>query len=147
MLMEAKKMKTAIITGATDDVGKIVSTEFGINDYNVVLVSDNYSKINEFAYLLSNSNKGMYDPFVINEVNHKELIKKLDNLKKNLGSIDVLVNNVTNTPKFGIETFNTYDYSSRFLKCVDRWYNKLPINLKEVYVLSNVVASYKPVTI
>lgn len=135
-------MKTAVIIGSTNNIGKEISEEFGENGYNVIMVDRDYSTVSAAAYELGFWNKGNYNPFVINRINQNEINNKFDKIIKKNGSIDILVNNISSTSEFGLDLNNIQEILGNNNQNINLFYNELPTKLKEIYFLSNIISNY-----
>jgi short-subunit dehydrogenase len=108
--------KTVIITGATDGIGKSLAVLLSA-DYNLALCGRSQDKMNELLSELSDCH--VYSQcFDITDSDNRHQF--CENVKKEFGSIDVLVNNAgANTKKDKITDINLDDLRYMFeLNCV-----------------------------
>jgi len=125
-------MKTVLVTGSSNGIGKEAIIKFAKNNYNVVIT---YNKDYESAILLENEIKEKYNVGTLvlkldisSEDNIKEVIKKTINKFNN---IDVLVNNA------GIAIDTTFEDKTK-----DNFMKTLEVNLVGTFLVSKYVAKY-----
>lgn len=108
--------KTVIITGATDGIGKALAILLS-NEYNLALLGRNQDKMNDLLLKLGNCH--VYaECFDITDGNRRHQF--CENVKKEFGTVDVLVNNAgANTKKDKITDIDLKDLRYMFeLNCV-----------------------------
>lgn len=125
--MESLKGKTAIITGAGRGIGKAIATALAAEGVNVGLISrsnDDLLKLqDELKTYAIKTTSAVADVANILAVN-----KAVKSIKKELGSIDILINNA------GIAKFGKF----LDLKPVE-WENQIKVNLFGVYYVTRAV--------
>jgi len=125
-------MKTVLVTGSSNGIGKETVKKFAKNNYNVVIT---YNNDNENALILEREIKENYnvDTLVIKcdiskEEEIKEMIKKTIN---KFGNIDVLVNNA------GIAIDTTFEDKTK-----DNFMKILEVNLVGTFLVSKYASKY-----
>lgn len=108
--------KTAIITGATDGIGKALAITLS-KEYNLALCGRSEDKMNQLAQELRNG-RVYTECFDITDSEKRH--RFCENVRREFGSVDVLVNNAgANTKKDKIADINLDDLRYMFeLNCV-----------------------------
>lgn len=124
-------MKTAVITGATGDIGESTATLFAQNGYNLALVyntsKNKATKIKE-KLKIYNTHIDIYEC----DVSHNLKVKKLiSNILCDFNGIDILVNNA------GISQQIMFTDTTE-----DIWDNMINVNLKSIYNTCFYVTPY-----
>ena len=125
-------MKTVLVTGSSNGIGKETIIKFAKNNYNVVITYNNDSKS---ALELEKEIKDNYNVKVLvlkcdisNECDIKEMV---DDVISKFGKIDVLVNNAS----IAIDT--TFEDKTK-----DNFMKTLEINLVGTFLVSKYVSNY-----
>lgn len=120
--------KVALITGASRGLGRAITRDLASKDYYVVI---NYNHSYDMAISLKKEldDKGFSSMIVKADISNEEEVKAMvDKIKKELGTIDVLVNNA------GIARDNFFSS-----KTVDEFREVLNVNLIGTYLVSKYV--------
>lgn len=129
--MKERQNKTAIVTGATDGIGKAICLEFGKAGMNVVI---NCHSSRQKAIMLHEelSAMGVSTLVVEADVTSEYQVKQLvDKTLEKYGRIDILVNNAGITePEFVMET------------TLEKWERMLSINLTSAFICSKSVIKH-----
>lgn len=125
-------MKTVLVTGSSNGIGKETIIKFAKNNYNVVIT---YNNDNESAIKLEKEIKEKYDVDALvikcnisKEEEIKDMIEKIIN---KFGNIDVLVNNA------GIAIDTTFEDKTK-----DNFMKILEVNLVGTFLVSKYVSKY-----
>ncbi len=134
--------KTAIITGGAGLLGvkhAEALMEFGAN---CVIVDLNYEKAKSVADLLSSNYEGRAIALSNNIVNRCEVEDILNKSVIEFGSVDILINNAANNPKY--EDINSkIDRSKRFETYpMQAWQDDLSVGLTGSFLCSQIIGSY-----
>ena len=125
-------MKTVLVTGSSNGIGKETIIKFAKNNYNVVIT---YNKDLDSALLLEKDIKNKYnvDTLVIKcDISCEEEIKEMVNaIISKFGKIDVLVNNA------GIAIDTTFDDKTK-----DNFMKTLEVNLVGTFLVSKYVSKH-----
>ncbi len=117
--------RTVLVTGASGDIGSAIAEKFAVHGYNVVL---HYHKSEEKAKELCKKLTEI-NPNVIaisaDLTDSKQVDKMFDNIEKNFGNVDVLINNA------GISQIKMLcDVTEK------EWQDMFDINMKSVFLCS-----------
>ena len=117
-------MKNVLITGATGGIGNALVNKYLNSGYNVCASGTNEDKLNELKKKYSNNIK-----CIPCDLSKKEQIKLLiDEVKKNLGNVDILINNA------GITRDNL------FIRMKDEeWEQVINVNLNSNFFLTRSI--------
>ncbi|WMS88295.1 glucose 1-dehydrogenase [Pleionea litopenaei] len=118
--------KNVLITGASRGIGEAVARLFVANGANVIISSRNQEALDELAKDIG-SDKVTAMACHIGE--HAAMSQLLENIKRDFGKIDVLINNAATNPFFG-ELLDTPD--SAIEKTID-------VNIKGYLTMSQLV--------
>jgi len=99
-------MKTILITGSTDGIGKAAARYYAENGYEVIVHGKNNERVQSVLSELKDYN---VDSFVADFNSLSEVIKSTEILKAKYKSIDVLVNNAAIIAKEYRETVDGYE--------------------------------------
>lgn len=115
-------MKTALITGSTDGIGKSVALELAQKGYSIHVLGRNKSRGNEVLNILIEINpKGNHKLFLVDLSSKKAINDFLDAYRNKYESLDILVLNAGIFPQKGtlspdgIDLVFSIVYISRFL--------------------------------
>jgi len=125
-------MKTVLVTGSSNGIGKETIIKFAENNYNVVITynNDNTSAKEHEKYIKEKYNVGtlVLKCDISNEIEIKEMVEKVIN---KFGVIDVLVNNA------GIAIDTTFEDKTK-----DNFIKTLEVNLVGTFLVSKYVSKY-----
>ena len=110
------KKKVAIITGASEGLGKAISIKLASNNYITVLASRNKYKLEKTSHDIADVN-GEY-LVIPTDVTSEENVKKLFSKASKLGQLELLINNA------GVGTFNKIEELT-----LDQWKKMIDVNL------------------
>ncbi|MEZ5016006.1 MAG: SDR family NAD(P)-dependent oxidoreductase [Flavipsychrobacter sp.] len=85
--------KTILVTGATAGFGEAIATLFAKNGYDVCITGRREERLNNLKETLEKDYGVKVGAFVFDVRNREEVKQAIDELKKTIGKIDVLVNN------------------------------------------------------
>ncbi|TDO02608.1 SDR family oxidoreductase [Sunxiuqinia elliptica] len=114
--------KTAIITGASQGIGKNCALGLARMGYHCILMARNQEKLEEVAEIIK-QNGGESSLFAIDLTQEEELVSCLQTIKKYYGNIQVLVNNA------GMYTGGTLQITSHAFR------QQLELNLTAGFIL------------
>ncbi|ODV83105.1 hypothetical protein CANARDRAFT_203854 [[Candida] arabinofermentans NRRL YB-2248] len=105
----AKKGYWAVVTGASDGIGKEFSTQLAKKGFNIVLISRTQSKLEKLANELESNYKNSckiiaFDASIDNDENYKLIEKSIKDLP-----ISILVNNVGQSHSIPVPFLETQD--------------------------------------
>ena len=125
-------MKTVLVTGSSNGIGKETIKKFAMNNYNVVIT---YNSDYDSAISLEEEIKEKYnvDSLVLKlDISIEENIRNcVDEIVNKFGSIDVLVNNA------GIAIDTTFEDKTK-----DNFMKTLEVNLVGTFLVSKYVSKY-----
>ncbi len=102
--MSNLKGKNAIITGASKGIGKAVATRLAQNGVNVVVAARTQSTLDEAIKDIKSKAAGVKVLGVATDVSRLEdLMRLVDTAKKELGPIDILINNAGVSSQYPFE--------------------------------------------
>lgn len=120
--------KTAIITGASSGIGKAISYQLATEGMNVCLVARRKDKLTQLAKKINDNCDGKAYVFQVDVTKRKEVEQMVEQVKQEIGLIDVYVNNA------GIMV-NTTVRSGE----VEDWEKMIDVNIKGVLYGINAV--------
>ena len=128
-----KKIKTALITGAANRIGKAIATELARQGYQIAV---HYNQSEKQATETVNEIKqkgGEAKQFQANLTDQKQTEKLIETVNRNLGAVDLLVNNAS---IFEDDNLNEFDST--------KWDCHFSLHLKAPMILSGLFASQLP---
>ncbi len=91
--MENLRNKVAIVTGASQGIGKAIATSLAMEGVQVALIASKLEALEKAAQEIRDKG-GSAEPFACNLLDNELYFQTYDNIVKALGPIDILVNNV-----------------------------------------------------
>jgi len=127
--MENIKGQTALISGAGKGLGKAIATELAKEGVNLGLISRTEADLKALAEELKSLNPEIKVAYHAADIsNNGQVVSSVDAIKKELGSIDILINNA-GVGKFG-----------KFLDLtVEEWEDIVKINVFGAYYLTRAI--------
>ncbi|KAK2585821.1 hypothetical protein KPH14_010417 [Odynerus spinipes] len=105
--------KVAIVTGASSGIGRAISEQLVLKGFKVVGIARHIDKLNILADELK-SKPGKFLPLQCDLTNQNEILKAIDWIEKNLGFVNVLVNNAAVNIETGFCTGEMEDWEKTF---------------------------------
>ena len=88
-------MKTIIITGATDGIGKQTALNIASQNHHIIIVGRNKNKCESVCYEISKNTNNDNIEFIVSDLSSISKVKALSyHIKKKYSKLDVLINNV-----------------------------------------------------
>ncbi|AXN02113.1 3-oxoacyl-acyl-carrier protein reductase [Candidatus Purcelliella pentastirinorum] len=118
------KNKIALITGATNGIGHAIA--YVLKKYGAFIIgtATNNKNVNKIEDFLKNKGKG----YLLDVNDKKSIINLLNDIKKNFGKIDILINNAAIT------------IDKLFIKMNEQdWQNVINTNLNSIFYISKAV--------
>lgn len=85
--------KTAIITGASSGIGKAIAIRLANEGINVCLAARSSEKLVQLAAKINGREEGKAYVYQTNVTSHKEVEQMVERVKKEIGFIDIYINN------------------------------------------------------
>lgn len=117
--------KTAVISGASGDIGISLAHAFYNENYDLVLLYNRNQKSIDDFIKVHNSKDIKILPLKADFTDIKEINNVINEIKSNIENIDVLINNA------GISLIRFFDETS-----LEEWDNVFNINVKSAFMLS-----------
>jgi len=117
------KKKIALITGASTGLGKSMALKLSKKGFDTILASRNFNKLEDISHQISGFGSRSY-PFML-DVRNEESVNDLKNFTKDIGFIDVIINNAG---------FGKFD-EIRNLEVKD-WDEQMSVNLRGSFLIT-----------
>jgi 3-oxoacyl-[acyl-carrier protein] reductase len=136
--------KTVLITGASRGIGKGIAESFADQGFDVALVSRRLEDVAAVAEELTSKKwlKGIYLPFECDIRDPQQVKKTFQEVYRQFGSIDVLVNNAGINSRVSLNPKNPDRWCEDFESNLNGWNDEILTNLTGVYVCSYVAVGY-----
>ena len=117
------KKKIALITGASTGLGKSMALKLSKKGFDTILASRNFNKLEEISHQISGFGSRSY-PFML-DVRNEQSVNDLKNFTKDIGFVDVIINNAG---------FGKFD-EIRNLQVKD-WDEQMSVNLRGSFLIT-----------
>ncbi len=136
-----KGRKVVVITGASRGIGKAFAQQLAL-DYDLALLSHNQTELETVIRELPPVNGGFFLPLECDLQNKESIINTFNEIYRQFGSIDVLINNAGVNSRRTLNPQDEGQWFEELDKNLQGWDREIAVNLTGAYLCSYLAAGY-----